>query len=301
MSGRRPQRRRIQSPVLLVVIAFCVIGLCVLISCDLFAGWPGVVPESVGGRLRTSEFEDSESRRPDGRKGRRVESEEVFTGSSNVKVEIASKEIALRTRWGPLSAQVPRDGEALDFVSLLLKELARYPSSVVESLSLDGLFVCGEVRFRGERVGALTVFEPREIYFGAHGLAEADSAYSRRMVHHEFFHLLEHREESANYDWEWHSLNEEGFLYAQRISHPSNCSLSKDVGFVTEYAKSGVREDKAELFAVMMTDVEYLRSRIGHDTVLRSKVHLMVERLRVIAPGLDVGIRPTQEVDPAGH
>lgn len=111
-----------------------------------------------------------------------------------------------------------------------------------------------------------------------------------RAIHHELFHVFEYymadKDKSVFKDWK--NFNPNGFVYETNISNldstyvylksnDENISLN-DSYFVTKYAKTSEKEDRAETFAeiMMLSKVsEYLKN----GTNIRKKVDSITENL----------------------
>jgi hypothetical protein len=80
-------------------------------------------------------------------------------------------------------------------------------------------------------------------------------------------------------DHAWLALNPDGFRYGRggrSMRAPSAGAFTRDVpGFVTRYATSALEEDKAELFAFMLTEPAAVASLAESDAVLARKVARM--------------------------
>jgi hypothetical protein len=95
-------------------------------------------------------------------------------------------------------------------------------------------------------------------------------------------------------DERWSSLNPAGFNYGSggwSVQHlPWTGALTdKYPGFLNHYSTSAPEEDKAEVFANLILNEEYVRCRMQSDPVLRAKVKLLKERLAKFCPELDDG------------
>ena len=107
--------------------------------------------------------------------------------------------------------------------------------------------------------------------------------YMREVIHHEFAHLIEFNiKGSWNYsDPTWTSYNPAGFAYGSGgsscYSNPGSCTTGEHPrnGFTTGYAMTAIEEDKAELYAYLMTNTYYhhLKGWLGGDPNLSSKVN----------------------------
>ena len=57
-------------------------------------------------------------------------------------------------------------------------------------------------------------------------------------------------------------------------------------GFVNHYSTTGVEEDKAELFAIMIVAPDYIGERVQTDSVLRAKSKRMKILLQEFCPDM---------------
>src|SRR5205085_5605856 len=91
------------------------------------------------------------------------------------------------------------------------------------------------------------------------GALDAGPEYARRVIHHDFFHLVDERDGRLLADPEWVALNPPGFQYGRggraAQADPTAGELTDTVpGCVSRSAASAPEEDKAELFSALMTD-----------------------------------------------
>ena len=70
-------------------------------------------------------------------------------------------------------------------------------------------------------------------------------------------------------DQAWAQLNPPGFSYGYDTKRMKDKLLP---GFMTGYATTAMREDKAELFSYMMTNYPKVKRRTVRDSVLAAKV-----------------------------
>lgn len=109
-----------------------------------------------------------------------------------------------------------------------------------------------------------------------------------RAIHHELFHIFEYYMSDRNRTIfkDWSNLNPEGFVYNSNISNLNNkyVYLKEDGSdyentyFVTKYAKTTEKEDRAETFAEIMMlqkKSDYLKS----DTNIRKKADNLLEKM----------------------
>ena len=110
-----------------------------------------------------------------------------------------------------------------------------------------------------------------------------------RAFHHEFFHILEYyMADRTKYLYNsWNSYNPIGFKYESNISRLTDQYVynnyltdeeNKDAYFVSKYAKTSAKEDRAEIFAEIMTlnkNVSYLKD----GNKLREKVDYLLNEV----------------------
>ena len=58
-------------------------------------------------------------------------------------------------------------------------------------------------------------------------------------------------------------------------------------GFISEYARNNSAEDKAELFAFMISEHKKFKQAVSKDEVLLKKSKLMISRLKGISPEIN--------------
>lgn len=115
----------------------------------------------------------------------------------------------------------------------------------------------------------------------------SNSTKFERALHHEMFHILEYYMNINDTDvfFTWNNLNPIGFKYNSDTSklnkeyvYNEENSSNNNTYFVTRYSKATEKEDRAEIFAELMTinkKVEYLNN--GEN--IRKKVDLILNTL----------------------
>jgi hypothetical protein len=99
-----------------------------------------------------------------------------------------------------------------------------------------------------------------------------DFRLTKDIFAHELFHLfdLEHEGNDRD-DLEWSGLNDNAFHYGDLSTlHP---------GFFRTYGQKNTREDKATLYAMLMSDPSWLCDYHRNDAILAAKVRLLHARL----------------------
>jgi hypothetical protein len=120
-----------------------------------------------------------------------------------------------------------------------------------------------------------------------------DDRYVRKVIHHEFFHIIDLRDDGKLYeDDRWAKLNPPDFKYgpggAKLQDDPSVTTTGQDApGFLNRYAAAGVEEDKAEVFAHLIVEPKMMADRAKKDKYMRAKVERMKELLADFTPKMD--------------
>lgn len=161
---------------------------------------------------------------------------------------------------------------------VFIDEWAKYPADWVKNSKLQKVAFVKKLTNQGIYVAALPDPIGDTLYYD---VTYGTGDYARNVVHHEYGHLIEY-----NYfnlynraDSQWTSCHPASFSYGSggitsygqpgfvNTEHPSS-------GFVTAYAKYGIEEDKAEVYAYLMVTEDYLQLKqwIKTDSCLAKKV-----------------------------
>lgn len=125
-------------------------------------------------------------------------------------------------------------------------------------------------------------------YYQHHSLlldASLPSHYLPQAFHHEFFHFLDMQMYYSGYDPEWAGLNEPQFRYigmnAKFLYH------SRDKNFITDYSLADMAEDKAEIYAYLITKPQYVEDCAKQSPVLQRKIDCLKRRLKAFSSEFD--------------
>ena len=205
---------------------------------------------------------------------------------------ILDAEFPVKTRHGEIRGRRADREDLASYVPVLAAEWNVYPPELVEQAGLRRLVLCENLRFDGQQRTAVPDFEHNGLYLDV-GRGCYSEMYVRKVIHHEFFHMIDLRDDGALYaDERWAALNPAGFQYGsggRNAQDDPRVSLFSEErpGFLNRYAITGVEEDKAELFAHMLVDGPALERRAARDQPLRAKMQRMQELLRAFCPEAD--------------
>lgn len=164
--------------------------------------------------------------------------------------------------------------------AILIDEWAKYPTDWVSSSNVANIIIVKNLAIQGQHRSATPDPVGHSMYYDSPLLTSAGEVYSRQVTHHEYDHLIEYNYYNSwnHSDPTWASYNPAGFAYgsggASCYTGPCPSGPHAVVGFATGYATSAIEEDKAELYAYLMSSGLYqnLKTWITTDSSLASKV-----------------------------
>jgi hypothetical protein len=184
----------------------------------------------------------------------------------------------------------PKDLE--NYRSLFASEFSLYPPDLVKRSQLKRVVLCSELSFAGQQRNAIPDYEHDTLYLDVRRGAY-NKAYLRTVIHHEFFHIIDYRDDGQVYqDKGWEALNPPGFKYGSGGKNAQAFALTSILtdrfpGFLNHYSTTGVEEDKAEVFANLIVHPAYVEARTQKDPVLKAKVARMRELLLQFCPDMN--------------
>ncbi len=190
----------------------------------------------------------------------------------------ATRSFEIELAHGTLRGGAPTP-EAIDRAGRVLSaELARYAPGWLAKAGLARVVLAADLTEGGAPIPSL----PNHLQTLVIDVGVGE-AYLARLVHHEVFHFFDRASRARlSPDPEWDALNAPGFDYGaggRSMRSPWVGERRADLpGFVTSYATSGVEEDKAETFALAMTDGT-VRAQAERDPTLAKKLALAESRL----------------------
>ncbi len=207
----------------------------------------------------------------------------------------------------PTSEQLSRAGR------IIIDELSIYPKEAIEKTQIEQIILCTNLVVDRKPAGGTLKVGLHYVDTLFIDLADlsTDELHGRRTVHHELFHAIDFRDTWHGYvDPDWTRIQGEQFKYEfdaaaelHRIMgdnpqeilprefddpyHRMSVSESETPGFISDYARYSVAEDKAEVFCHLMVSYDHVLQRAAKDAVLRRKVKRMKELLLAYIPEMD--------------
>lgn len=193
---------------------------------------------------------------------------------------------------GQIDAKNTGERNADMVLYFLRKEIAKYPPELLRKSGVQRIVLCRELKHGTRRVAGLASPSNKSIYVDS--TAEiGDEAHRRRTLHHELFHFFDytqHPKDMAS-NSEWQKANAPGVNYgsAAPAAKPgrANWASHPAPGFISDYSLSAVPEDRAELFAALMTNNLTLRTLLQRDPFLAKKTQMLKDELQRFCPAAD--------------
>ncbi len=198
--------------------------------------------------------------------------------------------------WNGSKYQIPtHKGMLKRYLRLLDMEYRKYPYGYFKKALVETIVLAEKFSFKGEERAAMPDPYRKKLYFaidGAYG--DHSDVYLIHVLHHELHHSTEYAIwQDMYYRWEeWAKLNPPKFTYGKggvtaysdrstnyyEMKHPV-------AGFVNLYSTLGQEEDRSEIVALMMSDLErpLLKKFCKTDSILKNKVKKMVGLLNKFA------------------
>ena len=224
------------------------------------------------------------------------------------KIEIVAVDpvFPVKTTHGLIEGKKVVGPELQNYITLFAPEFTLYPRELLQRSQLKRVVLCTELSFAGQRRNAIPDFEHDALYLEA-SRGAYNKSYMRKVIHHEFFHIIDYRDDGSVYqDERWAALNPEDFKYgnggqAVQDVHTTSLLTKKFPGFLNHYSTTGVEEDKAEMFANLIVDRDYVEDRARTDKVIEAKVERMRVLLAAFCPEMNdefwKKVRQTKRVD----
>lgn len=205
-------------------------------------------------------------------------------GLRGVEVLVPRKELRLESGVATLTGRAPGRAATQAALVTLTHELSRYPSELLARARLKRLLLCSGLREGNDAIPSLPNFHGTLIVD-----VDADSPFLRRLLHHELFHFVDYSDDDQlTRDPAWQALNDPYFVYGSggRFAREPGAGrfTAEFPGFVSRYAMSALEEDKAETFALRMSDPARFAGLVAADPVLRAKAAAVDAQLLALSP-----------------
>lgn len=206
-----------------------------------------------------------------------------FMDQYGVKVNILSEDVGQKIP-GYFSGHL-RDsdmGVIKNFTIMFVKEFSKYPPDFIASLGIKSVSIVNQLIQDGYSPRGLANVNDGSLVYSLNNIAEMQGAIN--IVHHEVGHFAGYQ----LFNWYkddnqvWHSLNPLGYQYKGGMGF---CRLNDLVcqstlgnqqparGFITQYSETNIKEDHAELFALIMcSSLNDIKKITAADPILAQKI-----------------------------
>ena len=175
-----------------------------------------------------------------------------------------------------------------EILNILRKEIEIYPSSFLNNSGLKFVMICDKISNKGiTPVGmAPGHFDksPGVFYVNVSEInsqGNNKNSIIKHVFHHEFYHIIDAKLAKIYLDDQWDKLNDQE--YSDKLLIDRNVIDNSVKGYISKYARNSAAEDKAELFAFMITQHKLFKKTLKNDPILFDKSKLMILRLKSIS------------------
>lgn len=207
----------------------------------------------------------------------------------SIEVVYTGQVFPVTTRSGEIAGACPSLEVVDQYAPLFAQEFGLYPAELIKAAKLRRIVFCVDLHFAGQRRNAIPDFEHDTLYLDVKR-GDHHRAYLRKVIHHEFFHMIDLRDDGKLYgDERWSALNPEGHRYGDggrnsQTNSRTSVLTSEASGFLNHYSTTGVEEDKAEVFANLLVEPEEVAKRAAADKILEAKIAAMQKLLAEFCP-----------------
>ena len=161
------------------------------------------------------------------------------------------------------------------------KNFNRYKAGFLNNNNLKFIILCENLTISSINTGGVPNILKRSLILDI----SFNKNHFERMIHHEFFHMIQAKHNEIFDETLWSDFNKASFKYAEcsTCSDRTDLNLYKNTdGFLTEYSKTVPSEDMAEIFSFLMIDKELVEKKIKNDLILNNKVKYLEKNLKLI-------------------
>lgn len=198
----------------------------------------------------------------------------------------------VQTRHGEINGAIAATANIQSYARIFFPEWDLYPSALIQKIKLKSVAFCTKLSFAGQARSAIPDMENNILYLDV-TRGTYSKTYLRRTIHHELFHFVDFYDDWKLYqDDEWAALNPKDFTYGsggKDAQDQATASLltEKYPGFFTLYSRTGVEEDKAEVFSILVVLAATAKAREAKDPIIAAKIARMKQLLTRFTPTVD--------------
>lgn len=187
-----------------------------------------------------------------------------------------------------VSGDVLTPEEAKEVLPHFFAAMDIFPVRFLQETKLNTVVLCRNLRLNGQLAGGVA---------SSTGVIVLNVPIHSHVIYHEMFHIADKQPHNP----EWNKLNSKQFVYGgnkynadseemDKSDKRKMTASKKDVDirkdFVTDYAMTSEMEDRAETFAVMVTDPRQFEKLASANPVLKRKAEKVKSIVREFSPGM---------------
>ena len=157
---------------------------------------------------------------------------------------------------------------------IIKKNLDKYSLSFLRKINLKYIVLCENLSIAGINTAGIPNNKTRTLILDV----KFNENYLERAIHHELFHIINDNFKELFDENEWKSFNKKNFIYSDCSTCGNNWNLDQlndESGFFTEYSKSTISEDMAEVFSHL---IFYQKEIDIKDPIIIKKI-LFIEKI----------------------
>ena len=179
-------------------------------------------------------------------------------------------------------------------VDIITSQIDLYPNTFIGKAGLKFVLICGDIKSQGATPEGLAPSHydqsPGVFMLSVKKIKKQIDAGQPQIIkhifHHEYYHVIDSTLTKAVVDDDWVNINRNPYS-SENLKANVNEVLSDGRGFVSHYAKNNEFEDKAELFAYLITKNKKMREVMAKDVIIYRKAKLMIERMKLISTDIN--------------
>jgi len=164
----------------------------------------------------------------------------------------------------------------------IYKNLSRYSYDYLKKINLKYIVMCENLSISELYTAGIPDNTMKTLILDI----KFNEDYFERVIHHEVFHVMYLQHKEIFNDEEWIKLNNPKFKYAECSTCTNAIGLEKyenTKGFFTEYSKSTVSEDMAEVYSHIIylekNEIDQIRRK---DSILNNKISYIKNKIKKI-------------------
>ena len=160
---------------------------------------------------------------------------------------------------------------------IIKKNLDQYSLKFLKKINLKYVVLCENLSISGINTAGIPDHTMKTLIIDI----KFNDKYFERVIHHEVFHIINDAFKEIFDKTTWSNYNKKDFKYADCSTCTNKVDLetySNSNGFITEYSKSTVSEDMAEVFSHIM--VKQFPKNL--DPILKNKIKYIESKISLI-------------------